>query len=220
MSDPGGPSGPGALRRFTLGGTILSAGFATGDRFTVGHWRSSPLGPLDDVMWGRPDGERVLLASSEREAAFITAVYQFDRVEVLPVRVESSAGEGRFSLRAGDVLLEARAGRGWPLPVRRRRLWFTRWVEGPVARVAMGVSTYGTSPTGVREWYQADRYRRLAEASASLAGRDLGPLQARWDPIRVGFTEPPGRPSWVDVRPVLEDPSGRLDAVLLRHATG
>jgi len=83
-----------------------------------------------------------------------------------------------------------------------------------VARATMGVRTFGTSPTGVREWYQAERSRPLVEASASLDGRDLGPLVRRWDPVRVGFTEPPRRPSWVDVRPLLEDPSGRLDRLL------
>jgi len=51
-------------------------------------------------------------------------------------------------------------------------------------------------------------------ASASVAGQDLGRLCRRWDPVRVGFTEPPRRPSWVVVRPLLEDPSGRLDRVL------
>ena len=200
------------MSRFALSGVIVSAGFASGDRFMVGHWASSPLGPLDDVMWGRPDGERVLLASSDREAEFITAVYRFDRVEVVPVAVVS--GDGTLALEAGDVELRVRAGRGWRLPLRRRPAWFTRWVEGPVARATMGVRTYGTSPTGVREWYQAERSRPLVEASAELDGEDLGALVPRWDPVRVGFTEPPPRPSWVDVRPLLEDPSGRLDRLL------
>jgi hypothetical protein len=191
---------------------IVSAGFTSGDRFMVGHWASSPIGPLDDVMWGRPDGERVLLATSQREADFITAVYRFDRVEVVPVRARS--GDGVLELQAGEVELRARAGRGWRLPLRRRPAWFTRWVEGPVARVTMGVHTYGTSPTGVREWYQAERSRPLVDASARVGGRDLGALVPRWDPVRVGFTEPPRRPSWVDVRPLLEDPSGRLDQLL------
>jgi hypothetical protein len=200
------------VNRFALSGVIVSAGFASGDRFMVGHWVSSPIGRLNDVMWGRPDGERVLLAASPREADFITAVYRFDRVEVVPIRARS--GEGDFELRAGDLELRARAGRGWRLPLRRRPAWFTRWVEGPVARATMGVRTYGTSPTGVREWYQAERSRPLVDASARVGGRDLGRLLPRWEPVRVGFTEPPRRPSWVDVRPLLEDPSGRLDRLL------
>ena len=200
------------MSRFALSGVIVSAGFSSGDRFMVGHWASSPLGPLNDVMWGRPDGERVLLASSAAEADFITAVYRFDRVDVVPVRAR--AADGTFELVAGGLELRARAGRGWRLPLHRRPAGFTRWVEGPVARVTMGVRTYGTSPTGVREWYQAERSRPLVGASARLEGRDLGPLVHRWDPVRVGFTEPPRRPSWVDVRPLLEDPSGHLDRLL------
>jgi len=200
------------MSRFALSGVIVSAGFASGDRFMVGHWARSPIGPLDDVMWGRPDGQRVLLASSEREADFITSVYRFDRVEVVPVAVGSA--DGTLDLEAGDVRLRVRAGRGGRLPLPRRPARLTRWVEGPVARATMGVRTYGTSPTGVREWYQAERSRPLVEASATLAGEDLGALQPHWDPVRVGFTEPPRRPSWVDVRPLLEDPTGRLDRLL------
>jgi hypothetical protein len=90
----------------------------------------------------------------------------------------------------------------------------TRWVEGPIARAAMGVRTYGESPTGVREWYRADEYRPLVAAEGSVAGADLGPMAPFATPAGFGFSEPPRRPALVKVRPLLEDPSGRLDAVL------
>jgi hypothetical protein len=79
-------------------------------------------------------------------------------------------------------------------------------VEGPIARAALGVRTYGTSAKGVREWYRADGYRRLAFARARLDGVDLGAMAAVDPPCRFGFSEPPRRPSWVEVRPRLEGP--------------
>src|SRR3954447_6760222 len=73
-------------RRVELVGHIGAAGFASGDRVVVGSWTSGPVGPMTDVMWARPDGERVLLAPSEPAASFIASVYRFDRVDVVPVR--------------------------------------------------------------------------------------------------------------------------------------
>jgi hypothetical protein len=70
-------------RGFTcsLDGFIASAAFASGHRFVVGLWHSSPLGPMSDVMWALPDGERVLLVGTREVGELISAVYQFDRVE-------------------------------------------------------------------------------------------------------------------------------------------
>ena len=87
----------------------------------------------------------------------------------------------------------------------------TRWVQDPIARVTMGVRTYGKSPTGVREWYRADDVPACADARPrSVDGVDLGPLAPRIDPpVRFGFSEPPRRPSMVWLRPLLEYRVGR-----------
>jgi hypothetical protein len=192
-------------------GVIASAGFSSGDRVVIGCWTETPIGPMVDVMWAEPDGTRVLLVADDRAAAFITAVYEFDRVEVVPFehRCDSQA----VSVLAGELRIELTGGRGRRIPS-PRPAWFTRWVEGPIARRAMGVRTYGVSPTGVREWYRADVHRRVVAGSASISGRDLGPLAPIDPPVRFGFSEPPRRPSIVTVRPLLHDPSGRLDRVI------
>ncbi len=201
--------------RHELTGAICSAGFVSGDRFVVGRWDSSPVGPMVDVMWARPGGERILIVEQERAAEVITAVYRFDRVVVRPI---TSHFDGRsLALASEDLELSMRGGPGWRLPFRRLRSpWFTRWVEGLPARLLLGVRTFGVSPTGVQEWYRADQYRPLVEARASVAGAELG----RWvpfdRPVRFGFSEPPRRPSLVLVRPLLFDPSGRLDQVVAR----
>ena len=192
-------------RRVQLVGHIGAAGFASGDRVVVGVWTSGPVGPMADVMWARPDGERVLLAPSDVAARFIASVYRFERVDVVPVR---GAWEGRtLAVDAGPLKIRLDASRGWRLPpASLRPAWFTRFVEAPIARVALGVRAYGTTPTGVKEWYRADRWRSVRTGSATLDGVDLGPIGPVDPPCRFGFSEPPKRPSITDVRPLLEFP--------------
>lgn len=179
----------------------------------VGSWERSPLGPFADVMWATPDGERRLLVPSGAAGAFVSAVYTFDRVEVVPFAHELAGPE--LDVVAGDVRLHVTAGPGWRIPFGRLRTpGVTRWMEGPVAAALLRVRTYGTSPTGVEEWYRADEYRRVVAARATVGGRDLGPLRPRWTAAAFGFSEPPRRAAMVRVRPLLRDPSGKLDAVL------
>ncbi|MEZ5141952.1 MAG: hypothetical protein R2726_05450 [Acidimicrobiales bacterium] len=196
-----------------MAGVIAASGFASGDRVVVGHWWQSPIGPFTDVMWAEPDGVRVLYTPSDRVQRFVTSVYTFDRSEVVPFRTE---GDGRaLAVEAGDRRLTMRSGRGVPIPMRRPR-WFTRWVEGPVARALLRVRVYGESPTGVQEWYQADVWRPMRSASAAVGGRDLGAGGPVEPATGFGFTEPPRRPSMVNLHTYLVDPSGRLDAVVGR----
>jgi hypothetical protein len=115
------------------------------------------------------------------------------------------AGGRRLVVRTDRRELELVAGPGLSLRV-PRPAWFTRYVERPIASALMGVRTYGTSPSGVQEWYRADGYRRLASARGALDGVDLGTMAAVDPPCRFGFSEPPRRPSWVEVRPLLAGP--------------
>lgn len=201
--------------RHGMRGVIAASGFASGDRIVLGHWSSTPIGAFSDVMWTAPDGTRTLLSPDERSESFITAVYAFDRSEVVPLHAEGDARAVRVV--AGPVALEVRAAAARLLLPPWRPAWFTRFVEGPVARMTMGVSTYGESPTGVREWYRADAYRPAVAARASIDGHDLGTMAPLDPPLGVGFSDPPRRPSIVAVRPLLEDPSGRLDALVSRR---
>ncbi|HEV2760199.1 MAG TPA: hypothetical protein VGV86_11580 [Acidimicrobiales bacterium] len=156
-------------------------------------------------MWARPDGRRLLLAPTEEAAGYVSGVYGFDEVVVSPLSVDL---RGRFlHLRAPGMGLELHLTGGraltvpWPRPA-----WFTRRVEGPVARRVLGVNTYGVSPSGVREWYRAVSIRRIVTGWASLDGRDLGRLGPIDPPAGFGFSEPPRSPTMVGVRPLLEWP--------------
>ncbi len=210
---------PVAPSRYELAGTICSSAFASGDRFVVGHWSRSPLGPITDVMWARPDGERVLLAETREVVDFVTAVYSFDRVQLTPV---VATLDGRcLDLAAGEVAVTMRAGAGWRLPLRHLRPpWVTRWLEGWIARPLLGVRTFGVSPTGVRQWYRADEYRRVVHAEARVDGVDLGPLRPFDAPVRFGFTGPPRRPAFVRLRSLLVDHTDRLEGVVRGSSQG
>ena len=171
----------------------------------VGTWRTSPVGPLDDLMWAQPDGRRVLVASTDEGTGYVSAVYGFDEVVVAPLKVTL---DGRFlHLFAPDLRLELHltGGRAVTLPW-ARPAWFTRWVEGPIARRLLGVNTYGVSPSGVQEWYRAVSVRRIVAGWASVDGGDLGRLGPIDPPAGFGFSEPPRFPSMVGVEPLLEWP--------------
>lgn len=198
-----------------LEGRIAAAGFASGHRFVVGLWEHGPLGPMIDVMWAQPDGNKVLLASSRAVADFVGGVYEFDEIRVVEAR--SLTTNGRIEVTAGDLSLVLEGGaplrlfRLRPRFLRRSPLWVRfedlmfrplagRWVIGG----GSGVRLYGSSPSGVREWYCIDSYRPITSATATLDGRDLGPLTRLDPPAHFGFSEFPSRPAIVGCAPVLE----------------
>ena len=195
-----------------MAGLIAGAGFASGDRVVVGCWASSPIGPFGDVMWAAPDGRRTLWAPSATVAEFVGAVYRFDHVEVGGLEVQGTIAGLTASTPAWSLRVDA-APRGFRIPF-RRPAWMTRYVEAPVARAWMGVRPYGVSPTGVREWYRADAWRRIVAGSLVVDGVDAGALVPVDPPTGFGFSEPPRRPTITAVRPLLVDPTGRLDDVL------
>lgn len=189
--------------RQVVDGTISSCGFADGHRCAIGHWPTTPLGPFADVMWVEPDGRRVLLAPRDDVADFVGAIYRFDETRVGDLDVGS---DGRRTTVAGlgfEIELCGGRRRSWLPP---RPLAVTRHVEGPIARRLMGVNTFGTSPTGAREWYQARGWRWVTGGRAVVHGRDLGPPTEIGEPLGVGFSEPPPRPSIVAVRVTIEMP--------------
>ena len=186
----------------TLRGSITSVGFASGHRFVIGDWRQSPIGPFADVMWARPDGKRVLLGEAGA-AAFVNSVYPFDEVQDEPVTTEH---DGRsYSVRSGGLQLGMEIGLATlSLPPRPR--WLTATVENWCARKLLDVRTYGTSPTGVVEWYRTRTARRVIAATASLDSTDLGELAPLDRPLGFGLTDPPRQPSHVRLRVDLQRP--------------
>lgn len=161
------------------------------------------MGPLLDVMWGTADGRRVLLAPSRIGADFISRIYDFDEVRV--GELTGGSDGSRTTVTGHGLDLELIGGRLRPIPF-GRPLAVTRWIERPIARALMGVETFGTSALGAVEWYQARGWRWVESGSCTLDGVDLGPPGEITEPLRVGFSEPPARPSIVPVKVTIDLP--------------
>lgn len=168
-----------------------------------------------DVMWAKPDGSRVLLASAPEVATFVGGIYRFDHTAVVAVTVDQN--DHQVSLRAGPLELDLRMSKPLaifslrPRPLRRSPAWVRledtlfRPLAAPLLlKGSRGVRLHGRSPSGVREWYCIDAYRTVVHATGSVQGRDLGQLRPLLPPARFGFSEFPARPAVVDCAPVLE----------------
>jgi hypothetical protein len=198
-------------------GCIGAAGFASGDNVVVGSWRTSPLGGLVDVMWVRPDGERVLLAPHEDARAYIAGLYAFDRTEVVPVR---GGWDGRVVLvDAGPLRVRFTAGprdwRSWlfaarPRVLRRSPAWISvedvlgRPVVGRVIGGAAGVRAAGVAPGGQQERYGVDDWRPIVEGELTVGGRAAGPMSDLRADLGVGLSAFPTRPAVVHVGTLIE----------------
>jgi hypothetical protein len=196
-------------------GHILGVAFASGDRFVVGRWPVSPFGGVADVMWARPDGERVLLAERPELLGFVASHYRFDRVERTPVRIDRTGPALR--VEAGPVRMELELGPpGWasrllrlrPRTLRELPAWIA--VEDALLRPlvgpwigARGVRTRGVTSSGVREWYAIHDLRPIAASRAWVDGAELGPT-VRAGPAGFGFSEFPERPALVRVTALFE----------------
>lgn len=219
------------MGRVRLEGRIAGVGFASGDRFVAGLWERGPLGPMVDVMWAKPDGSRTLLASSPSVAGFVGGVYAFDETDVVPMDLTQT--DRSIALRAGPIQVDLETGDPMvafslrPRLLRRRPAWvrvedalFRPVAGGLLLKGGSGVRLYGRSPSGVREWYCIDGYRKVLRATASLNGRDLGRLRPLLPPARFGFSEFPSRPAVVDCAPVLEGAERYLPGVSAREEDG
>ncbi|MEJ5914028.1 hypothetical protein [Pseudokineococcus sp. 1T1Z-3] len=208
-----------ARARERFEGAIAGLGTREGTRVVVGHWRRSPFGggaagAFTDAMVERADGTRLLLAPTRAVADYVSAVYRFDEVHVVDVRVrtepvrtgavwEVDAGALRLRLEVGG-----RTGLGWllravPGPLAAAPAWAS--LVDPVARrLVRGVSTRGSAGGGRREWYGARDVRVLAGADTRWDGVDLGPLAPVDPPVRFGFGSTPTQPSLVRVVSTVE----------------
>ena len=194
--------------RVRFDGWIAGVGTASGTRFVLGCWPTSPFGPVNDVMVERPDGHRILLAGTEELGRFVAGTYSFDEVRVTPVRVvrdgpQWSVGaesfEARFTVGARTSL--GLLLRAVPPALARRTAW-VRLLD-PLARLRR-TRTYGTAGNGRREWYGAQDLHRIVAVRATVDGADLGPLADVDPPVRFGFGSTPRAASLTIVTSTVE----------------
>lgn len=178
----------------------------------VGSWRASPLGRFVDVMWVRPDGERVLLAPSVAVRDTVAGLYAFDRTEV--VGVQGGWDGGAVAVQAGPLRVRLVGGRrDWrsllfavrPRMLRRSAPWIR--IEDAVARPfvdraiggAAGVRAWGVAPGGQREAYGVDDYRPVVAGGLDVEGRDAGALGRLPGDLGIGLSAFPLAPAIVHV---------------------
>lgn len=198
-------------------GCIAAGGFAAGDDVVVGAWRTSPLGRLVDVMWVRPDGERVLLVPDEAARAYVAGLYAFDRTEVVPVR--GGWDGGLVTVEAGPLRVRLVAGprdwRSWlfaarPRPLRRSASWIAledvlgRPLVGHLIGGAQGVRAAGVAPGGQRERYGIDDWRPVIDGALAVDGEDRGALRPLRPDLGVGLSSFPRQPAVVHVGTLIE----------------
>jgi len=198
--------------RLRFDGWILGTGTTSGTRVVLGHWPSSPLGPISDVMVQRPDGHRVLLAPNAEVAAFVGSTYTFDEVRLVEVTVRRPDG-ATWTLDAGPLALRVRTGRrpflglllrAVPAPLARRPAWIGL-LDLP-ARLLTGLRTKGSAGNGRTEWYGVQDLHTLSEVAATWDGQPLGALAPVRPPVTFGFGSVPPRPSVVRVTTTVQLP--------------
>ncbi|WP_433802492.1 hypothetical protein [Actinomycetospora sp. CA-084318] len=191
-------------------GWIGGLGTASGLRYVIGHWPSSPLGTFTDVMVERPDGHRLLLAPSTAVEEFVGATYTFDEVRHVPVDLRSVGPE--FFLTAGPLTSRFVLGGRSPLGVLLRAVpwrlatappWIAT-IDAIARRVLPGVRTVGSAGGGRTEYYGARDLRRIEAATTTFDGVDQGALRPVSPPVRFGFGSTPTAPSWVRITTLIE----------------
>ncbi|WP_370622923.1 hypothetical protein [Streptomyces tsukubensis] len=201
--------------RLLFDGWIAGVGTTSGTRLVLGRWPRSPFGAFSDVMVQHPDGQRVLLAPSDRVAEFVASTYTFDRVTVAPVTVETAGPGTDWRVTAGTLDLRLTPGRrtslGWllravPPSLARSRRWAL--LADVPARLLPGVRTTGSAGAGRREWYGARDMHTLRSAHAVMDGRDLGGLAPLAPPVTFGFASAPRTPALVRVTTTVQLPVG------------
>ena len=78
------------MEEIRIEGFISSIGFSDGNRFVIGHWKESPIGEFGDIMWGTPEGETILIAGNEQVANFVSAIYNFDQIQIKELDTSSN----------------------------------------------------------------------------------------------------------------------------------
>jgi hypothetical protein len=200
----------GRRNREQFTGWIAGLGTDTGYRVVIGHWRTSPYGVVTDAMVEDAAGHRTLYAPTAQLAAFLTAAYGFDDVQVAACHARRSGP--RWRVQAGPWQLSFTIGGrsllGWllwviPAPLARMP-WWVAVLDLAARWLLPGVRTRGRTRDGRRQWYGAQDLHLIIAADAALDGRDLGALGAVQPPVGFSFGSVPGRPSLVHLTTTIE----------------
>ncbi len=201
-----------SVQRLVFRGHIAGFGTAAGVRLVVGDWAESPFGAFADVMVQTAGGERVLLAPTAQVADFVSSTYQFDRIEIGPVRSDLSGD--RLGIEAPGLSAEVSIGRAAPIDRLLRLVpvalatapWWLRAIDPVAAVLVRGVHTAGSAGNGRREYYGVRRSRLIDAVSGTFDGRDLEGIAPLLPPVGFGFSSAPPTPQIVAVTTTIDMP--------------
>ena len=78
-------------------GRITSCGFDSGDRIVIGIWDESPFGSFADIMWAKPNGEKILIAPNKKIGDYINSLYDFDEIKIDDINIEKGRKQITFN---------------------------------------------------------------------------------------------------------------------------
>ena len=152
-------------------------------------------------MWADPNGNRTLLSPSEKHAEYVSSLYSFEEIRIVPVDVKIDGKS--ISVKADAFSVYMSWGFRFPLPF-PRPLWFISSVENFFAKTLFGTRTHGIANNGREEWYSIRSISWLKGASAIVSGDNLGAMSSRTESSCFGFSEPPIRPAAVSLSSIIE----------------
>ena len=153
-------------------GEIAGAGTTSGTRLVVGHWPTSPFGPIADAMVEHADGRRVLIAPTpggrrlhRRRVRVRRRRRHRRRRPANRGGCASTAGRWTSSWRSVGATPSAGCCARCPGPIATSPTWAT--IVDPVARTVLrGVRTRGTTPGGDEFYGATDRHRIVAAVTS------------------------------------------------------
>ena len=182
-------------------GRISSSSFSSGDRIVVGDWISSPLGSFINIMWARPDGKRILISPSKNCADYVSTIYSFEEVIILPIDINRK--DKKIEINALDLSIIFEWGISAHIPFKRPK-WFISTIEYLVGNIIFGTKTHGKTKDGRKEWYMIREISMISKAYGRFKGESFGRMENNTEASRFGFSEPPKRPMSVLVNSLIE----------------
>ena len=178
-------------------GEIFSSGFDSGDRIVIGNWKNSPFGEFTDIMWAKPNGEKVLIAPNEGILDFIASMYSFDNTIISEFEIEESTNH--IIVKNSEIVCELKWNRGIKIPL-NRPLWFISSIEYIFGLILFKTKTHGITKNKKQEWYAVKKISKLEEIKIIINGENLGKMRNFEPKAGFGFSEPVKKPSVVSVK--------------------
>ena len=178
-------------------GEVFSSGFDSGDRIVIGNWKESPYGKFTDIMWAKPNGEKILIAPNKEISEFISNMYSFDKTIISEFEIEESAN--KIVVKNNEMICELKWNRGIKIPM-IRPLWLISSIEYIFGLIIFKTKTHGITKNKKQEWYAVKKISKLEEIKIIINGENLGNMRNFEPKAGFGFSEPVKKPSVVSVK--------------------